>query len=69
MTPPVTRTEGHKCLGAVMKFETYCECGWNSCSHSVKDGGRAAAYSEWRAHVRSHAATAIRATVGEVGNG
>lgn len=44
------RLEGHKCLGAVHKFEVNCECGWVSCPH--RDRGEA--YSEWRGHVLSH---------------
>lgn len=42
----VIAPSGHKCLGARVKFEVYCECRWVSCAHFE----RAEAYSEWRAH-------------------
>ena len=46
-------TPGHKCLGATMRFEVDCECGWHSNPHRG-EGARAAAYSEWRDHVRDY---------------
>jgi len=52
-TPKQPPLDGHKCLGAKMCFEVSCECGWVSCPHSGENS-RAAAYSEWRDHVRMH---------------
>lgn len=52
-TPKQKPLAGHKCLGATMCFEVDCECGWVSCAHRGENA-RAAAYSEWRDHVRSH---------------
>ena len=49
---PAPKLAGHKCLGVVRCFEVNCECGWVSCPHSG-ESSRAAAYSEWREHVRS----------------
>lgn len=56
-TPKQPPLKGHKCLGARLAVEVYCECGWISCPHSG-DHARAAAYSEWRDHVRSAHANA-----------
>lgn len=49
---PAPKLRGHKCLGALLAVEVYCECGWISCPH-VGEGARGYAYSEWRDHVRS----------------
>lgn len=50
-TPKQPPLRGHKCLGAQMKFEVYCECGWISCPYGG-EAARSHAYSEWRDHVR-----------------
>jgi hypothetical protein len=45
----------HKCKGVRVIYESSCECGWRSDQHfggKFGDGGRAAAYEDWREHRR-----------------
>jgi hypothetical protein len=58
---PAPKVKGHKCLGARLAVEVYCECGWVSCPHTGEDARREA-YSEWRTHVRdAHQKAEVRA--------
>lgn len=58
-SPPVDKLTGHKCLGARLAVEVYCECGWISCPHTGEHA-RGFAYSEYRDHVRSAHKTAAK---------
>jgi len=49
-----TRVPGHKCTGVRVAYEATCECGWRgdfNYGGKFGNGGRAAAYQEWRTHV------------------
>lgn len=43
--------KGHKCHPAQIFVQVSCECGWKSSMWSTK-GARAAAYDEWRQHIK-----------------
>lgn len=45
---------GHKCKGVRVIYQASCECGWRSDQHyggKFGDGGKAAAYADWRDHI------------------
>lgn len=52
---------GHKCRGVRVAYIASCECGWQgqfNYGGQFGNGGRAAAYDEWRAHVEKCSAAA-----------